>query len=94
MTVTNTNTEICEEIARYQTAQLEARRAALQQALDRAESGVYDMELSGSIYAQLVAIDARLQAMDMSNEQLLAGWPNGPASARDAIANERHNRGI
>jgi|TARA_R110001583_G_scaffold28001_1_gene99959 hypothetical protein len=71
-----------------------ARRTALQVELEAAESGVYDWDLSGKIFTDIREIDNQLGAMDMSDDQLLAGWENGGRSAQVAIANERFSRGI
>ena len=84
----------------YTVARLIAERAALliefhATEATEVESGVWQSNLeSGKIYQKIVDIDNRLGAMDMTDDQLLAGWANGGAGAQAAIADERFNRGI
>lgn len=71
---------------------LKARLQELKKDLAVAESGVYDWAESERIYCEMVEVDNAINAAEMTDKQLLAGWPNGPASARRAIEAERVRR--
>ena len=73
---------------------LKARRTKLLKDLEVAESGEYDWAESERVYGELVEGDNAIASAEMTDKQLRAGWPNGPASAQRAIAAEKRRRGI